>query len=120
MSGEAEATYSRAERLDVLLRIFGSQHLTADDALAFVDRDEFYAISDVTDADQELANACLELEEELQDREWAAVERLLTSGMFGGQEAEAKLDAAVARGEIGRIAQDIIDLMDLGLCYWAD
>jgi hypothetical protein len=112
----SEATYSRAERLDVLITIFGSQHLTADDALAFVDRDKFYAISDMTDEDQALADACLDLEEELQDRAWAAVERLLAHGMFGEQEAEAKLDAAVQRGEVGLIAQQLIDLMDLGLC----
>jgi hypothetical protein len=111
----SEATYGRADRLAVMLTIFGSQHLTADDALAYVDRDDFYAISDVTDEDQELANACLDLEGELQDREWAAVERLLFHGMFGEEEVEASMDELAPAGLIGLIAQDLRDLMALGL-----
>jgi hypothetical protein len=110
-----DATYSRAERLDVLLAIFGNQHLTADDALAFVDWDDFYAISDVDDEDQALADSCLDLEEELADREWEAVERLLFHGMFGAEEVEAKLDELAEAGLIGMIAADLTALMDLGL-----
>jgi hypothetical protein len=108
------ATYSRAERLGVMLSIFGSQHLTADEALAFVDRDEFYAISDVDDEDQELANACLDLEDEWQDRDWAAVERLLARGMFGADQADCWLDVLPPE-KIGLIAPDLLDLMTLGL-----
>jgi hypothetical protein len=113
MSGSA--TYTRAERLDILLTIFGSQHITADDALVYVDRDEFYAISDVDDEDQALADACLDLEDELQERDWALVERLLGRDMFGEEEVEASMDELAPAGLIGLIAHDLRDLMTLGL-----
>jgi len=74
------------------------------------------ALAELDDEDRHLVNACLEVEAWLARRNFRRVEGLLAHGMFGEREAAERLRAASAEGELGLIARDLADLMDLGLC----
>ena len=104
----------RSKRLGALLYLYRG----GGDPLAFsgeLHSDELESLADLTDDDRHLANACLELERELLNREWRSADRLLAGGMFGAEEADAKLDEALENDELGRIAGEVIALMQLGL-----
>jgi hypothetical protein len=106
---------TRSLRLGALLYLYRG---SAADPLAFVgelDADEHVALGDLTDEDRHLVNACLTVERELLDEEWESVAVLLAGGMFGEEEAGDRLDHAMENDELGRIADEVIALMQLGL-----
>ncbi len=107
----------RSKRLGALLYLYQGGH---HDPLQFRDElhaDELDALADLTEEDMHLTNACLEVERELLSQEWAAVKRLLARDMFGEEEADARLDDAMDRDELGAIAGEVLALMSLG---WLD
>jgi hypothetical protein len=77
--------------------------------------DQLAALGSVTEDDMHLANACLEVEAWLARANFRRVERLLAADMFGEEEAETRLNMAMKRDDLGCIAQEVIDLMSLGL-----
>jgi hypothetical protein len=106
---------ARSLRLGALLYLYRG---SPGDPLAFrgeLDADELDSLADLTDDDVRLAEACMTVERQLLDREWEAVGVLLAGGMFGEEEADARLDEAMERDELGRIAGEVIALMQLGL-----
>jgi hypothetical protein len=82
-----------------------------------LDPDELDALTDITEDDMHLANACLSVERELLNSEWESVAVLLAGGMFGEEEADARFDEALERDNLGYIAGEVIALMALG---WLD
>lgn len=107
----------RSKRLGALLYLYRGGH---SDPLRFSDElhpDELDALADLTEDDMHLANACLEVERELLNREWQAAGKLLAGHMFGEEEADAKLDEAMEQDELGAIAGEVLALMRLG---WLD
>ena len=105
----------RSARLGALLCLYRGGHR---DPLSFrgeLHPDELASLADLTEDDRHLVNACLEVERELLDREWQLVSLLLAGGMFGDEEAGARLREAAKRGEVGSIARELGALMDLGL-----
>lgn len=108
---------TRSLRLGALLHLYRGSPA---EPLAFrgeLDADELDALADLTDDDVALLNACLAVERELLDEEWAQAAVLLAGGMFGEEEADARFDEALERDELGRIANEVIALMALG---WLD
>jgi hypothetical protein len=106
---------ARSVRLGALLYLYRGGPA---DPLAFrgeLDADQLDSLADLTEDDMHLANACLAVERDLLNDGWRAVGLLLERGMFGEEEAEARLDAALERDELGRIASEVIALMQLGL-----
>lgn len=106
---------TRSLRLGALLYLYRGSPA---DPLAFageLDADELVALGDLTDDDRHLVNACLAVERELLDEEWESVAVLLAGDMFGAEEADARFDEAIENDELGRIADEVIALMQLGL-----
>lgn len=108
---------TRSKRLAALLYLYRGEH---PDPLQFkgeLHSDELEALADLTEEDRYLANACLEAERALLDREWEAAGLLLERGMFGEDEADAAMDQAIQSGNIGAIAGEVAALLSLG---WLD
>ena len=76
--------------------------------------DELDALAGLTEDDMHLANACLEVEASLLRRDFRRVEPLLAADMFGEDEVDEALER-VERGEAGRVASELLALMELGL-----
>ena len=107
----------RSKRLGALLYLYRGGH---SDPLRFRDElhpDELDCLADISEDDMHLVNACLEVEAWMLKQEWAAADRLLAGGMFGADEADAKLDEAMEHDNLGRIAGEVVALMELG---WLD
>ena len=105
----------RSARLGALLYLYRGGHREPLSFRGELHADELAALADLTEDDRQLTNACLEVERELLDREWQLVSLLLAGGMFGDEEAGARLREAAKRGEVGSIARELGALMDLGL-----
>jgi hypothetical protein len=108
---------TRSLRLGALLYLYRGSPAEPLQFRGELDYDERDALADLTDDDMHLANACLAVERELLDEEWEAVAVLLAGGMFGEEEAEDRLDEAMENDELGRVADEVLALMRLGLFY---
>lgn len=101
----------RSKRLGALLYLYRGGHR---DPLSFrseLHSDELAALADLSEEDMHLANACLEVERDLLRRDFRRVERLLAADMFG----EEEVDEALERGDVGRVAGELLTLMALNL-----
>ncbi len=104
----------RSKRLGALLYLYRG----GGDPLQFrgeLHADELDSLADLTDDDVSLAEACMAVERQLLNREWRSVGLLLERDMFGAEEVDARLDEAIEQDELGRIAGEVIALMQLGL-----
>jgi hypothetical protein len=106
---------TRSVRLGALLYLYRGSPVEPLQFRGELDADELDALADLTEDDMHLVNACLAVERELLDEEWGSVAVLLAGDMFGEEEADARLDEAMERDELGRIAGEVIALMQLGL-----
>jgi hypothetical protein len=99
-----------AEHLRVLLDLaLGLPHVRPEEVIPELDVWDLYIVEELTEEDLHLANACIEVESGLHSRQFAAVERLLSQGLFSGQDATAHL-AELPPAAKGQAAYDLLFL----------